>query len=150
MHLRRAGRGAATAALMALLLLSCASVQSIVMQAATAGGARRLVRRRDGHGPAPASSDVTAAMVMSAAQMGAMAMASASKASPRTDQPECAVQEGLIGSFGTLDPSDGARSERFSLSGRYATKGEAWTFDAQRLPHQELDDSMERLHPRFR
>ena len=46
-----------------------------------------------------------------------------------TDQPERAVQEGLIDRFGTLDPSDGARSERFSLSGRYATKGANWSFD---------------------
>ena len=45
-----------------------------------------------------------------------------------TDQPLRAVQEGLIDRFGTLDPSDGARSERISLSGRYATKGEAWNF----------------------
>ncbi len=47
-----------------------------------------------------------------------------------TDQPERAVQEGLIDRFGTLDPSDGARSERFSLSGRYATKGGTWDFTA--------------------
>ncbi len=47
-----------------------------------------------------------------------------------TDQPERAVQQGLIGQYGTLDPSDGARSERFSLSGRYATKGEHWALAA--------------------
>ena len=46
-----------------------------------------------------------------------------------TDQPLRAVQEGLIGRYGTLDPSDGARSERFSLSGQYATKGTNWNFD---------------------
>ncbi|MGH6967398.1 MAG: TonB-dependent receptor [Phenylobacterium sp.] len=33
-----------------------------------------------------------------------------------TDQPDRAVQQGLIGRFGTLDPSDGGQAERFSLS----------------------------------
>lgn len=33
-----------------------------------------------------------------------------------TDQPERAVKQGLIGRFGTLDPSDGGKAERFSLS----------------------------------
>lgn len=33
-----------------------------------------------------------------------------------TDQPLRAIQEGLIGRFGTLDPSDGGKAERFSLS----------------------------------
>jgi hypothetical protein len=36
-----------------------------------------------------------------------------------TDQPERAVREGLIGRFGTLDPSDGGRAQRGSLSGQY-------------------------------
>ncbi len=44
-----------------------------------------------------------------------------------TDQPQRAIGEGLIGRFGTLDPSDGSRSERFSLSGHYARSGgDAW------------------------
>ena len=46
-----------------------------------------------------------------------------------TDQPLRAVQEGLIGQYGTLDPSDGARSERFSLSGKYASRGANWGFN---------------------
>ena len=33
-----------------------------------------------------------------------------------TDQPQRAVTQGLIGRFGTLDPSDGGKAERFSLS----------------------------------
>ena len=33
-----------------------------------------------------------------------------------TDQPRRAVAQGLIGRFGTLDPSDGGKAERFSLS----------------------------------
>ena len=33
-----------------------------------------------------------------------------------TDQPDRAVRQGLIGRFGTLDPSDGGKAERFSLS----------------------------------
>jgi outer membrane receptor protein involved in Fe transport len=51
-----------------------------------------------------------------------------------TDQPLRAIQEGLIGRYGTLDPSDGSFSERFSLSGHFATKGDvgngAWAFSA--------------------
>jgi outer membrane receptor protein involved in Fe transport len=43
-----------------------------------------------------------------------------------TDQPLRAMQEGLIGRYGTLDPSDGTRNERYSLSGRYATQGKGW------------------------
>jgi outer membrane receptor protein involved in Fe transport len=39
-----------------------------------------------------------------------------------TDQPVRAVQEGLIGRFGTLDPTDGNSSERLSLSGHYAVE----------------------------
>jgi outer membrane receptor for monomeric catechols len=34
-----------------------------------------------------------------------------------TDQPERAIDQGLIGRFGTLDPSDGGQAERFSVSG---------------------------------
>ncbi|MDB5495102.1 MAG: TonB-dependent receptor [Phenylobacterium sp.] len=40
-----------------------------------------------------------------------------------TDQPLRAVQQGLIGRFGTLDPSDGGQAERFSLSVEYAREG---------------------------
>jgi TonB dependent receptor/TonB-dependent Receptor Plug Domain len=36
-----------------------------------------------------------------------------------TDQPVRAIDEGLIGRFGTLDPSDGGRAQRASLSGQY-------------------------------
>jgi outer membrane receptor protein involved in Fe transport len=35
-----------------------------------------------------------------------------------TDQPERAIDQGLIGRFGTLDPTDGGQAERFSLSGQ--------------------------------
>jgi outer membrane receptor protein involved in Fe transport len=45
-----------------------------------------------------------------------------------TDQPERAVQEGLITRFGTLDPTDGNFSERESLSGQYAVSGDVWQF----------------------
>jgi outer membrane receptor protein involved in Fe transport len=37
-----------------------------------------------------------------------------------TDQPLRAIEQGLIGRFGTLDPSDGGKAERFSLSVEYA------------------------------
>ncbi len=43
-----------------------------------------------------------------------------------TDQPERAVDEGLISRFGTLDPTDGQFSERESLSGHYAMSGNDW------------------------
>ena len=45
-----------------------------------------------------------------------------------TDQPLRAIQEGLIGRFGTLDPTDRGQTQRYSLSGHYATKGEHWAF----------------------
>jgi outer membrane receptor protein involved in Fe transport len=37
-----------------------------------------------------------------------------------TDQPLRSIEQGLIGRFGTLDPSDGGKSERFSLSAEFA------------------------------
>ena len=37
-----------------------------------------------------------------------------------TDQPERAIAAGLIGRFGTLDPSDGGQAQRASLTARYA------------------------------
>ena len=43
-----------------------------------------------------------------------------------TDQPLAALQQGLIGRFGTLDPSDGSYAERFSLSGHYYVSGSDW------------------------
>ncbi len=48
-----------------------------------------------------------------------------------TDQPERAVTEGLIGRFGTLDPTDGGRTERFSLSARAShALSDDWHLDA--------------------
>ena len=47
-----------------------------------------------------------------------------------TDQPLRAIQQGLISRFGTLDPYDSSLSERFSLSGHYATRGDDWRFTA--------------------
>lgn len=43
-----------------------------------------------------------------------------------TDQPLRAVQEGLISRWGTLDPTDGSLSERFSLSGHLGATGDTW------------------------
>jgi outer membrane receptor protein involved in Fe transport len=43
-----------------------------------------------------------------------------------TDQPLRAVQQGLISRWGSLDPSDGMLSERFSLSGHYGVTGESF------------------------
>ena len=45
-----------------------------------------------------------------------------------TDQPQRAVDEGLISKWGTLDPTDGNRSERYSLSAHYAKQGDDWQF----------------------
>jgi hypothetical protein len=45
-----------------------------------------------------------------------------------TDQPLRAIQEGLIDRDGTLDPSDGSRSERMSVSTHYGVTGEGWAF----------------------
>ncbi|HEX3915762.1 MAG TPA: TonB-dependent receptor, partial [Caulobacteraceae bacterium] len=45
-----------------------------------------------------------------------------------TDQPLRAIQQGLIGRFGVLDPTDRGRTERYSFSGHYAAQGEAWQF----------------------
>lgn len=47
-----------------------------------------------------------------------------------TDQPRRAVTQGLIGRFGTLDPSDGGQSERFSLSGGLALSSPRWQLKA--------------------
>lgn len=47
-----------------------------------------------------------------------------------TDQPRRAVTKGLIGRFGTLDPSDGGQSERFSLSGGLARSTSRWALKA--------------------
>jgi len=45
-----------------------------------------------------------------------------------TDQPVRAVREGLISRYGTLDPTDGNRSERLSISSHYAVEGDDWAF----------------------
>ncbi|MEI9983436.1 MAG: hypothetical protein WDN69_09655 [Aliidongia sp.] len=47
-----------------------------------------------------------------------------------TDQPLRAIQDGMIGQYGTLDPTDGAQSERWSLSGHYGITGDDWKLAA--------------------
>ena len=47
-----------------------------------------------------------------------------------TDQPVAAFNQGLIGRYGTLDPSDASSSERFSLSGHFAKSGDWWDVNA--------------------
>jgi outer membrane receptor protein involved in Fe transport len=44
-----------------------------------------------------------------------------------TDQPLRAIQDGSIGLYGTLDPTDGNRSQRWSLSGHYGVTGDDWS-----------------------
>ena len=46
-------------------------------------------------------------------------MAYASAGRLITDQPERAMQTGLISRYGTLDPSDSSKSQRYSLSGHW-------------------------------
>jgi outer membrane receptor protein involved in Fe transport len=43
-----------------------------------------------------------------------------------TDQPLRAIESGLITRWGSLDPTDGSLSERFSVSGHYAAAGASW------------------------
>jgi hypothetical protein len=43
-----------------------------------------------------------------------------------TDQPLRAIDDGLIGTFGTLDPTDGGKSDRWSVSGHYGATGNDW------------------------
>lgn len=43
-----------------------------------------------------------------------------------TDQPRRAIEQGLIGRYGSLDPTDGGRSSRYSLSATFATPAGAW------------------------
>jgi hypothetical protein len=45
-----------------------------------------------------------------------------------TDQSVYALQEGLIGRYGTLDPTDASRSQRYSLSSHYGQTGDSWAF----------------------
>jgi hypothetical protein len=45
-----------------------------------------------------------------------------------TDQPLRAVDQGLISRWGTLDPTDGNTSERYSLSAHWAGYTENWKF----------------------
>ncbi|MEJ2456845.1 MAG: TonB-dependent receptor [Novosphingobium sp.] len=47
-----------------------------------------------------------------------------------TDQPLRAIRQGLIGRFGSLDPSDGGRSFRYSLSARLARQTGDWGLHA--------------------
>jgi hypothetical protein len=47
-----------------------------------------------------------------------------------TDQSIYALNEGLIGRYGVLDPSDHSASERFNLSGDYDTTGDQWRFSS--------------------
>jgi TonB dependent receptor/TonB-dependent Receptor Plug Domain len=47
-----------------------------------------------------------------------------------TDQPQRAIDEGLITRYGTLDPTDGNSSERASLSAHWAHQTENWKFNA--------------------
>ncbi len=45
-----------------------------------------------------------------------------------TDQPLRAVQRGLIDRYGSLDPTDGTKNDRLSVSGHYARQGDNWHF----------------------
>ncbi len=49
-----------------------------------------------------------------------------SQSSNTTDQPVSALDDGLITRYGTLDPTDGAFNQRFSLSGHDYISGDNW------------------------
>lgn len=57
-------------------------------------------------------------------------LAYTSRGGLETDQPQRAVDQGLIGRYGVLDPTDASRSERYSLSGAYGATGDAWSLRA--------------------
>ncbi len=61
---------------------------------------------------------------------GLMAMYYKGQGRFSTDQPLRAIQSGLIGLYGTLDPTDGAQSSRWSLSGHYGVTGDNWQLSA--------------------
>ncbi|HUO12486.1 MAG TPA: TonB-dependent receptor, partial [Caulobacteraceae bacterium] len=47
-----------------------------------------------------------------------------------TDQSVYAIEDGLIGRYGVLDPTDHGASLRASLSGHYGASGDGWSFAA--------------------
>ncbi|HTX51053.1 MAG TPA: TonB-dependent receptor plug domain-containing protein, partial [Caulobacteraceae bacterium] len=47
-----------------------------------------------------------------------------------TDQSVYAIQDGLIGRYGVLDPTDHGASMRASLSGHYGASGDGWSVSA--------------------
>jgi outer membrane receptor protein involved in Fe transport len=47
-----------------------------------------------------------------------------------TDQPLRAIDSGVINQYGSLDPTDGADSNRWSLSGAYGVTGDDWEMKA--------------------
>jgi outer membrane receptor protein involved in Fe transport len=47
-----------------------------------------------------------------------------------TDQPLRAIQQELISRWGTLDPTDGSLSERFSFSGHFGATGDNWKYSS--------------------
>jgi hypothetical protein len=56
-----------------------------------------------------------------------------------TDQPTRAIEQGLIGRYGLLDPSDGADSSRYSLSANFAAPLGAWVVSGNiHVVHQRL------------
>jgi outer membrane receptor protein involved in Fe transport len=56
------------------------------------------------------------------------AMYNRSRGRLETDQPQRAIDADMIDRFGVLDPTDRGRTERYSLSGRFAAEGEHWGF----------------------
>ncbi|NVN40823.1 TonB-dependent receptor [Ameyamaea chiangmaiensis] len=59
--------------------------------------------------------------------------------SSTTDQPVAARTSGLIGRYGSLDPTDGGFSERFSVSAHHRYQGAGWGLDtAMYVTHSRL------------
>jgi hypothetical protein len=72
---------------------------------------------RFSHGDAANGYSVTAMYYQSAGKL-------------ETDQSVFAIQDGLIGRYGVLDPSDHGASMRASLSGHYGVSGDGWALTA--------------------
>ena len=73
------------------------------------------------------ASPATATARRPTATMSPCSTTRAPACSPQTS-PCGPSQEGLIGRYGTLDPTDGNRSERLSISSHYAVEVDDWAF----------------------
>ena len=63
------------------------------------------------------------------------------------DRPAArAAIAGLIGRYGTLDPTDGTSNDRLSVSGHYAVTGNGWRLAVNAYLRPQQPDPVEQLH----